>query len=134
MQLCLLKIVNDEAKPFTITTQLKHAVIHKPRFIWKRGSVFKHIRDFISSNHHLYGEQSKSSMATVKNLGILLIIVGVIMIVYTGFNYVTTEKVVDIGPIEINKDKNHFVQWSPVVGVLLLVAGVVAMMSSKKAV
>jgi hypothetical protein len=37
-------------------------------------------------------------------------IIGAIMF-YTGFNYVTTEKVVDIGPIEINKQQSHPVQW-----------------------
>jgi hypothetical protein len=34
-------------------------------------------------------------------------IIGAIMMFYTGFNYVTTEKIVDIGPIEINKQQNH---------------------------
>ncbi|MCB9293541.1 MAG: hypothetical protein H6559_10530 [Lewinellaceae bacterium] len=60
-----------------------------------------------------------------KTIAIVLIAIGIIMIAYTGFNYVTTETIVDIGPLEINKDKNHFVQWSPVIGVLLLVGGVV---------
>ena len=61
-----------------------------------------------------------------KTIAIVLIAIGIIMIAYTGFNYVTTETIVDIGPLEINKDKNHFVQWSPVIGVLLLVGGIVA--------
>ena len=60
-----------------------------------------------------------------KTLAIVLIALGIIMIAYTGFNFVTSETIVDIGPLEINKDKNHFVQWSPVIGVLLLVGGVV---------
>ena len=34
-----------------------------------------------------------------KTLGIILIIIGILMIAYTGFNYVTSEKVVDIGPL-----------------------------------
>lgn len=54
------------------------------------------------------------------------------MIVYTGFNYVTTEKVVDLGPIEINAEKNHPVQWSPIVGVLLIVGGIAVVMLNKK--
>ena len=54
------------------------------------------------------------------------------MMVYTGFNYVTTEKVVDLGPIEINKDKNHFLGWSPIVGIVLLVAGVAVLLRNKK--
>jgi len=54
------------------------------------------------------------------------------MIIYTGFNYVTTEKVVDLGPIEINAEKNHPVQWSPIIGIVLLVGGIVIVLSDKK--
>jgi len=56
------------------------------------------------------------------------------MIIYTGFNYVTTEKVVDLGVIKINAEKNHPVQWSPIVGVVLLVGGIVVMVTGKKSV
>jgi hypothetical protein len=34
-------------------------------------------------------------------------------------------KIVDIGPIEINKQQNHPVQWSPILGVVLIIGGVV---------
>jgi uncharacterized membrane protein YidH (DUF202 family) len=71
---------------------------------------------------------------SAKPLGIVLIIIGAIMIIYTGFNYVTTEKVVDLGVIKINAEKNHPVQWSPIVGVVLLVGGIVVMVTSKKSV
>lgn len=67
-----------------------------------------------------------------KNIGILLVVIGAIMVFYTGFNYVTTEKVVDIGPIEINKQENHPVKWSPIVGVVLLIGGVVLIVKDKK--
>ncbi len=67
-----------------------------------------------------------------KSVGFVLIVLGIIMMAYTGFNYVTTEKVVDLGPIEINKDKNHFVGWSPIVGIVLLAAGVVVLLRNKK--
>ncbi len=68
----------------------------------------------------------------MKNVGIVLIVLGAIMMAVTGFNLVTKEKVVDIGPVEINKDKNHPVQWSPIVGGVLLVAGVVVVLTGKK--
>lgn len=55
------------------------------------------------------------------------------MIIYTGFNYVTTEKVVDLGSIKINAEKNHPVQWSPIVGIALLVGSIVIVLSDKKA-
>jgi drug/metabolite transporter (DMT)-like permease len=58
-----------------------------------------------------------------KSIGIALILIGVVMTIYTGFNYVTTEKVVDIGPIQINQEKNHPVQWAPIVGIIVLAAG-----------
>jgi uncharacterized membrane protein YidH (DUF202 family) len=59
-----------------------------------------------------------------KTLGIVLFVIGIIMLAYTGFNYVTTEKVVDIGPIEINAEKNHTVKWPPIVGLVLIVGGI----------
>lgn len=67
-----------------------------------------------------------------KKSGIAMLIIGLIMIVYTGFNFVTTEKVVDIGSIEITKEKNHFVQWPPIVGVVLIIGGVALLVLDKK--
>jgi drug/metabolite transporter (DMT)-like permease len=67
-----------------------------------------------------------------KTLGIILIVLGSIMIAYTGFNFATKEKVVDLGSIEISKNKNHFVQWSPLVGVILIAGGVLTMVINKK--
>lgn len=58
-----------------------------------------------------------------KSVGIALIIIGIVMTIYNGFNYVTTEKVVDIGPIQINQEKNHPVQWAPILGIIILAGG-----------
>lgn len=67
-----------------------------------------------------------------KSIGIVLVVIGIIMIAYTGFNFVTTEKVVDLGPIEIKKEKNHPVQWSPIVGIALLAGGILVIVMNKK--
>jgi uncharacterized membrane protein YidH (DUF202 family) len=67
-----------------------------------------------------------------KTIGILLVVLGIIMIAYTGFNYVTTEEVVHMGPIHVNAKESHPVRWSPIVGVILLVGGVVVMISNKR--
>lgn len=67
-----------------------------------------------------------------KTLGIVLIAIGIIMLIYTGFNYVTTSKVVDLGSIEINAQKNHTVKWPPIVGLVLIVGGVVIIALDKK--
>jgi hypothetical protein len=67
----------------------------------------------------------------MKNLAIVLIVLGIIMITITGFNYVTREKVVDIGPVQVTTSRNNPVEWSPFVGGVALIAGVVLMISSK---
>ena len=68
----------------------------------------------------------------MRTLGIVIAVVGIAMMVYTGFNFVTSEKLVDIGPIKINQEKNHPVQWSPIVGVVLLLGGLVIIVRDKK--
>jgi len=71
-------------------------------------------------------------MKMKKTLGIVLVGIGLIMMVYTGFNYVTTEKVVDLGPIEINAEKSHNVQWPPIVGLVFIVGGIAVIIFDKK--
>jgi hypothetical protein len=67
-----------------------------------------------------------------KTPGIVLIILGAIMMIYTGFNFVTTKNVVDIGAIKIDKEENHPVQWSPILGAVFLVGGVILVAVNKK--
>ena len=67
----------------------------------------------------------------MKNFEILLGIVGIIMMMITGFNYVTQKKVVDIGKIKINKDETHSVEWPPIIGGILLVGGVAIFVTNK---
>jgi len=66
-----------------------------------------------------------------RNIGIVLVIIGVLMMLYTGFNFITTKNVVDIGPLQVNKEENHPVQWSPIVGGLLLVGGILVIVLGK---
>jgi hypothetical protein len=65
-------------------------------------------------------------------VGIVLIVVGLFMLIYSGFNFITTKKVVDLGPIQIDKDKNHPVQWSPVLGAVILLGGIVLTATNRK--
>jgi len=67
-----------------------------------------------------------------KTIGIALIIIGIIMMIYLGFNYFTKEKVVEIGSLELNVDKKHHVQWPPLAGAIILVGGIVVFLMSKK--
>jgi UDP-N-acetylmuramyl pentapeptide phosphotransferase/UDP-N-acetylglucosamine-1-phosphate transferase len=67
-----------------------------------------------------------------KTLGIIMIIVGAAMLIWTGFSFTKKEKVVDIGPVEISADKKEHVNWPPYVGGIVLVAGIVVVATSKK--
>ena len=69
---------------------------------------------------------------TTRFFGFILVIVGILMMAYTGFNYVTTKKVVDLGAIQIDKKENHFVDWSPIAGIVLAFGGIVVIAMSKK--
>jgi UDP-N-acetylmuramyl pentapeptide phosphotransferase/UDP-N-acetylglucosamine-1-phosphate transferase len=68
----------------------------------------------------------------MRTLGIILIVIGGLMTVFTGFNLVTKEKVVDVGPLEINKEEKTPIAWSPIIGGIILVAGIVVLVTSKR--
>ncbi len=67
----------------------------------------------------------------MKNIGLVLVIIGIIMVAYTGFNYVTTEKVAQIGPLQVNATKNNPVRWSPILGGILIISGIVVIALKK---
>lgn len=67
-----------------------------------------------------------------KTLGLVLTVLGIVMLVWTGFSYTKKEKVVDAGPIQISADKEKNVNWPPYVGGIILIAGVVILIGSKK--
>jgi len=67
-----------------------------------------------------------------RNSAFVLIVLGILMLIYTGFNFVTTERVVDLGPLKIDAQKNHSVAWPPIVGIVLVVGGVLLLGKTKK--
>ncbi|MHB8336086.1 MAG: hypothetical protein ACYDEE_01555 [Ignavibacteriaceae bacterium] len=68
----------------------------------------------------------------IKTIGLIIIIIGLIMTLYTGFNYVTREKVIDIGSVQITKEKDHTTSWSPFIGITVMVIGSVVFLYGKK--
>lgn len=68
----------------------------------------------------------------MKTLGIALLVIGLIMTVFTGFNIITKKKVVDLGAVEITSQEKTPIYWSPVTGGVLAVAGVVLLLFGKK--
>ena len=58
-------------------------------------------------------------------VGIVLIVIGVVALAYGGFSFTTSEKVAEVGPLKIEKDKTRSVALPPVLGGLALVGGMV---------
>ncbi len=68
----------------------------------------------------------------MKPIGIVLIIAGILMLIFRGFSFTKEEKVVDIGPLEVNKKEKKSVGWPVYAGGIALVAGVVMIIADKK--
>ena len=65
-------------------------------------------------------------------LGIILIIAGIAMFIFRGFNFTQDKKVVDIGPLEINKKEKKTVSWPLYAGGIAIAAGVVVLLVGNK--
>ena len=59
----------------------------------------------------------------MKKTGLVVLAIGLLITLFTGFKYITREKVVDIGELEISRDKTNRVSWSPLIGVAVMVVG-----------
>lgn len=68
----------------------------------------------------------------MKNLGIALLVIGIAMTVFTGFNIVTKKKVLDLGEVEITSKEKTPIYWSPITGGVIAIAGVVILLFSRK--
>ena len=67
----------------------------------------------------------------MRTVAIIVLAIGIIMTVFTGFTLVTKKKVVDVGPIEVNKEEKTPIYWSPVTGLVLSGLGVVLLVAAK---
>jgi len=67
-----------------------------------------------------------------KTIGSIIMVIGLLMTLYTGFNYVTREKVLDIAGIEITADKNNTVSWNSFISIGVMVIGGLVFLYNKK--
>jgi drug/metabolite transporter (DMT)-like permease len=73
-----------------------------------------------------------SKTISMKTFGIILIVAGIAMILFRGFSVQTEKKVVDVGPVEINKKENKWIGWPTYAGALIAIVGVVMVVADKK--
>jgi hypothetical protein len=68
----------------------------------------------------------------MKKVGILIIILGLGLTFFTAFTLFTKEKVVDLGVVEITKNKPHHLNWSPLIGIGVMAVGAAVVWQSGK--
>jgi len=68
--------------------------------------------------------------AMKRTTGMILLALGLVMLIWTGFSYTRKEKVVDAGPIQLSVDKQKSVNWPPYAGGILLLGGVILLAGS----
>ena len=66
-----------------------------------------------------------------RTIGLILILVGIIGLAWGGVTYTRTEKAVDLGPIEITKEKRKTIPVPPLAGGAALIAGIALIATSK---
>ena len=70
--------------------------------------------------------------AFMRIFGIVLIVIGILMFVFNGCNYQTEKRVVDIGPVKIDKTENHNIGWPVYAGGIAVIAGIVVLVAGKR--
>jgi hypothetical protein len=68
----------------------------------------------------------------MKKIGIIIIIIGLGLTLFSAFTFFSKEKVVDIGKLEITRDKPHHLNWSPLIGIAIMGIGGVCLWRSYK--
>lgn len=63
---------------------------------------------------------------------ILLVILGVLALTYQGISYTTSEKALDLGPLQITTERTHTIPVAPILGVLALAGGVVMFFAARR--
>jgi hypothetical protein len=67
-----------------------------------------------------------------RTLGLVLLVIGIVMLIYTGFSYTKRENVIDAGPLHISADKEKTVNWPPYVGGILALGGIVLLVTGSR--
>lgn len=65
-------------------------------------------------------------------IGGILIALGIIALGYQGITYTTREKAIDLGPLQVTRERTRRIPLPPVIGALALVGGVVVLVMGSR--
>jgi hypothetical protein len=59
----------------------------------------------------------------MKKTGIILLIIGLIITLFTGFTFITRNNVIDLGKVQITAAKEDRIEWPPIIGLMIMAIG-----------
>jgi hypothetical protein len=65
----------------------------------------------------------------MKVVGILLIVLGLVGVIYGGVSWTRRDKVVDVGPVEVTRDKTESLPIPPIAGAVAIIAGAIVLVA-----
>ena len=68
----------------------------------------------------------------MKSIGFVLVVVGVLALVYGGISYNRERTILDVGPFKATATEQKNVPFSPIVGGIALLAGILLLAGPKK--
>ena len=68
----------------------------------------------------------------MKKAAIFIILIGLGLTIFTTITFFTREKLVDIGKVEITRNKPHRLVWSPIIGIVVMAIGGAVLWQSSK--
>jgi hypothetical protein len=63
---------------------------------------------------------------------ITLVILGVVALTYQGITYTTSEKALDLGPLQISTQRTHTIPLAPILGIVALGGGIVLFFTARR--
>jgi hypothetical protein len=69
---------------------------------------------------------------SMKLVGIVFILLGVLALVYQGVRYTTKENLIDIGPLKVTATEKKTIPLPPIVGGVAIVAGIALILVERK--
>ena len=68
----------------------------------------------------------------MKNLGIGLIVIGILMCVFTSFSFTKEKKIIDLGPLTVNQKEDKTIGWPVYAGIGIGLFGIALLAMDKK--
>ena len=68
----------------------------------------------------------------MKKTGMMLMLIGLLLTIFTTFTFFSRERVAKIGDVNITANKRHVLKWSPLVGIAVIAIGGIVVWKAPK--